>query len=292
MNNTKQYYRVADHLFVLEADSQQLAQLRHFEPFIAEPAEQDVVFSLAIRIRALPSVDGWEAVHTDRSDEDMPRIEMYRKKHEWLFCVSQYRDSEIVCALKCDEAFRNAEIYTSPETFRFAIDNATMLLFAFATGSRQTLLFHASVVVRQEKACLFLGHSGTGKSTHSRQWLETFPDAVLLNDDNPVVRAFGNEIRVYGSPWSGKTPCYKQMNAPVAAFVQLEQAPVNSVQPMRMTQAYPYLLASVSGLKVEQKMMDQIYETLVALLENKPVYYLKCLPDHDAARLCAQTCLS
>lgn len=287
-----QYYRVADYTFVLHADAQQLAQLRHFEPFIIEPVEQAPIFSLEIRTSALPSADGWETVFKDSSDEDMPRIETYRKEHEWLFCVSQSRDGDIVCALRCDDAFCKAEVYAQPETFRFAIDNATMLLFAFATVAKRTLLFHASVIVRQEKACLFLGHSGTGKSTHSRQWLETFPDAVLLNDDNPVVRVLDNEVRVYGSPWSGKTPCYKQMNAPVAAFVQLEQAPENSIRQMRLSQAYPYMLASVSGLKVVQTMMDKIYETLAALLENKPVYFLRCLPDHDAARLCAQTCLS
>jgi hypothetical protein len=57
-----------------------------------------------------------------------------------------------------------------------------------------------------------------------------------------------------------------------------------------MSQAYPYILSSVSGLKVLPKMMDQLYESIAQLLELKPVYKLECLPNTDAARLCAQTC--
>ena len=98
------------------------------------------------------------------------------------------------------------------------------------------------------------------------------------------------EVRVYGSPWSGKTPCYRNEEAPVAALVQLAQAPHNEIKRLKMTQAYPYVLASVSGLKVLPEMMDQIYESIAQLLELSPVYLLECLPNLDAAQLCAQTC--
>lgn len=140
---------------------------------------------------------------------------------------------------------------------------------------------------------MFLGKSGTGKSTHSEQWLKAFPDAELLNDDNPVVRLLPDgSVRVYGSPWSGKTPCYRAVDAPVKALVQLAQAPQNQIVQLKMTQAYPYMLASVSGLKLQPDMMDHLYESIAALLERVPVYKLDCLPNEQAARLCAQTCLS
>ena len=140
---------------------------------------------------------------------------------------------------------------------------------------------------------MFLGHSGTGKSTHSQQWLHAFTDAELLNDDNPVVRLLSDEtVQVYGSPWSGKTPCYKNKDVPVGALVQLVQAPHNTIQRLKMTQAYPYILASVCGLKLQPDIMDRLYESIAQLLELCPVYKLECLPNLEAAQLCAQTCLS
>lgn len=277
--------RVADHVFCIEAARDILAGFPNYAPFVCSAPVIDPLFVLRIGDSVLPPLEGWSHFHTDKSDADMPRIEMYRRGEEWMFRISMYRDSEIVTVLLCDAAMQHVALYGEPT--RFAIDNATMLFYAFTSAACHTLLFHASVVMRDHKGYLFLGHSGTGKSTHSQQWLKAFPDAVLLNDDNPVVRVLEDgSVHVYGSPWSGKTPCYKNLEAPVAALVQLAQAPQNTIAPLRPARAYPYLLSSVSGMKMLPKEMDAIYDTLALLLEHKPVFLLSCLPDTAAAQLC------
>ena len=287
-----QNYRVADFGFAIEATEEQIKQLTNYAPFATEQVKQeDFLFTIRVQDEPMPSPEGWEHVYTDTSDDDMPRIEMYKQAEEWLFRVSLYKESGIVSTMRCSKNWQEVKLYMADNYTRFAIDNAAMLVYAFATADKKTLLFHSSVTMRQGKGFLFLGHSGTGKSTHSRQWLAAFDDAVLLNDDNPVVRILpDNQVLVYGSPWSGKTACYKNEQVPVGALVQLAQAPENTIQQLRMTQAYPYILASVSGLKVLPQMMDRLYEAIAALLELKPVYKLECLPNTDAARLCAQTC--
>lgn len=83
---------------------------------------------------------------------------------------------------------------------KLAIDNALMVLFALATAPHKTVLFHAAVVSHQDKAYMFLGKSGTGKSTHARLWLTYIEGTALVNDDNPVVRINDNVATVYGSP--------------------------------------------------------------------------------------------
>lgn len=286
------HFSVAAHSFSIEALPEHFDSIANYAPFeVPEPSS--LLFRIHVQVADLPSSEGWESVYTDRSDEDMPRIEMYRKDHQWLFLISMYRDTAPVSAFICEQDWSEVYLFTDPTHVRFAIDNAAMLVYAFATAPLGTLLFHASVIVREQRGFLFLGHSGTGKSTHSRQWMTAFDDAVLLNDDNPVVRVWPDDtVRVYGSPWSGKTPCYNNASAPVGALVQLEQAPENSIVPLKMTRAYPYILASVSGLKVVPEMMDALYDTIARLLALRPVYYLRCLPNPDAARVCAQTCLS
>ena len=85
-----------------------------------------------------------------------------------------------------------------------------MLCYAFAGAYEQTLLVHASVPQIGTTAFLFQGLSGTGKSTHSQLWRTHIPQVELLNDDNPVVRITADgRISVWGTPWSGKTPCYR-----------------------------------------------------------------------------------
>lgn len=287
------YYQVADFIFGIEAKEEQIAQLTNYAPFaIPDSSDQpSALFNIRVMETPIPSAEKWEHVYTDTSDDDMPRIEMYRQPEAWLFRISMYRESAVVSAIECSADWREVKLYMDSDCTRFAIDNAAMLVYAFATAGKKTLLFHSSVTVKDGKAYMFLGHSGTGKSTHSRQWLEAFEQAHLLNDDNPVVRLMEDEtVRVYGSPWSGKTPCYKNESAPLQALVQLAQAPHNEITKLRMTQAYPYILASVSGLKVLPEMMDRLYESIAQLLELRPVYKLECLPNLEAARLCAQTC--
>ena len=284
-------YNVGEHLFTMEGEEAIFSQLSNYTPFETVQIGGTHVFIIHVMNEPLPSSEGWKHVHTDTSDDDMPRIEMYRKEKEWLFLISMYRETEIVCALRCNDDWSDVHVSMKSGFERFAIDNAAMLAYAFRTTTMKTLLFHASVIVRAGKGYLFLGHSGTGKSTHSRQWLTAFDDARLLNDDNPVVRVCEDGVvRVYGSPWSGKTACYVADQAPVAALVQLAQAPYNKIESLRMTQAYPFILSSVSGLKILPEAMDAIYESIAKLLECCPVYRLECLPNTDAAQLCAQTC--
>ncbi len=77
---------------------------------------------------------------------------------------------------------------------------------------------------------MFLGPSGTGKSTHASLWLENVEGTELVNDDNPVVRILDDgSIKVYGSPWSGKTPCYLNVNYPLGGIVNLIQASHNKI---------------------------------------------------------------
>ena len=69
--------------------------------------------------------------------------------------------------------------------------------------SRDTVLLHGSTVGVGGEAYLFTAPCGTGKSTHTRFWRETF-GAVAVNDDKAFLRLTPDGVLAYGSPWSGK----------------------------------------------------------------------------------------
>ena len=271
--------------------------MTNYEPFgITQELDTEPIFTLKVEQNGLLSMEQREVyphVFTDNSEDDMPRIEVYRSlEKEWLIRISQIATSPICCELVCDADFTRGHLYVVEDCqdVRFCIDNGLMLMYAFRTASLMTLEMHAAVVVRrgdEAKGYLFLGHSGTGKSTHARQWLAAFEDAWLLNDDNPILRVMDNgEVRVYGSPWSGKTPCYKNESAPVGGIIKLSQAPENKIQTISLPQAYAYMLSSASGLKMEQTMADNMFETIKHIITHIPCYHLACLPNEEAARVC------
>ena len=117
----------------------------------------------------------------------------------------------------------------NPALFRFGV----WILFNIAALPLGAVAFHSSVIRYRGRGVLFLGESGTGKSTHTRLWREHIPGAELLNDDSPIIRATDSEALVHGSPWSGKTPCYRNESCPIAAVVRLSQAPHNRIRRLR-----------------------------------------------------------
>lgn len=299
-------YCVAGHIFQVESSNEQLlALMTNYEPFsVSQELDAKPIFVLKVEQDGLLLEEqrkAYQHVFTDNSEDDMPRIEVYRSlEKDWLIRVSQIATSPICCELACKSDFTHGTLHIDAECqdVRFCIDNGLMLMYAFRSAPLMTLEMHAAVVVkkgeeakRQEgeeaKGFLFLGHSGTGKSTHARQWLAAFEDAWLLNDDNPILRVMNDgQVRVYGSPWSGKTPCYKNADVLVGAIVKLSQAPHNKLETISLPQAYAYMLSSASGLKMEQTMADNMFETIKHIITHTPCYHLACLPNEEAAKVC------
>ena len=291
------YYRVADHLFAVESSDQALlSTMVNYEPFLVEPETSDidqVIFTLRITQEGLLSNEQravYQHIFTDQSEEDMPRIEVYRASG-WLMRVSPIVQAPICSEMECDADFNYGILHIDErcQDIRFCIDNALMLIFAFRTAPLMTLEMHAAVVVKsdEDRAYLFLGHSGTGKSTHARMWQQAFDDAWLLNDDNPILRIMDHDsVWVYGSPWSGKTPCYRNARAHVGAIVKLSQAPHNHLQSLSLPQAYAYMLSSASGLKIEPHMADHLYHSIRHIITHVGCYHMECLPNVEAAKYC------
>lgn len=162
--------------------------------------------------------------------------------------------------------------------------------YGIMTARTDTVAVHSSCIVYREKAVLFLGESGTGKSTHTHLWRENIPGCELLNDDSPVVRCEQGQIRVYGSPWSGKTPCYKAASYPLAGCVRLSQAPHNSICRLDTLQAYAALHPSFPPeFAYDECLYDGVSALLSTMLCSVPVYHLECLPDGAAAKLACHT---
>ena len=172
----------------------------------------------------------------------------------------------------------------------FTISNAMMLLYTFRTVRHDTLLVHASVIENDGGGYMFLGKSGTGKSTHTRLWRENIEGSTLLNDDNPVIRITDGEVYVYGSPWSGKTPCYINRRQPLKAIVRLSQAPYNRITRQSPLQAYASLMPSCSCMRWDHDSVEALHKSVEKVIMNVPGWHLECLPDADAARTSYEAC--
>ena len=272
------YYSVAGHGFSVTAEAEAFALMQNYEPFACKPG--DVVFTLAIEngeppiySEELRQEDEGQDIICGKTGDDRSVFEF-----RWL--------NETAGWLVSSDDYREGRLITTGQHTKFAIDNALMVLYALSTAAQATVLFHAAIVSYQDKGYMFLGKSGTGKSTHARLWLKHIEGTALVNDDNPVVRIEGEQTIVYGSPWSGKTPCYRNVCYPLGGIVLLSQAPYNKIQRLSGIQAYVALVESISGKRWDKHIADGLHHTENALAMQVPMWHLECLPDEAAAKLC------
>ena len=264
-------------------------ELRNMKPFeVPESAGETPLFTLQV-VKDLPAVLAWPLFKTD-DGPGFPEIAIETYTDGYRFRFSALPGKSVAGVFLADKDFQQARLQLTGVDDAFALNNALMLLFAFSSARKGALEMHASVVMNSGKGYLFLGKSGTGKSTHSSLWIKHIPGTELLNDDNPILKLEADgTVRVYGSPWSGKTPCYKAQDVPVGAIVRIRQAPENHIQRLSPVQAYASLMASASGFRPFRELAEGWHQTLESLVGKVPCYTLDCLPDQAAAELCYKT---
>lgn len=171
----------------------------------------------------------------------------------------------------------------------FGLNNALMLAYAFAGSFKKTLLIHASLVRNNNKGYAFTAKSGTGKSTHVSLWLRNIPNCDLMNDDNPIIRIIDGKPYIYGGPWSGKTPCYRDIKAPLGAITRIDRAKENSIEKLSNVEAFATLLPSCSSMKWDSDIFNNICNAITDIIKTTNIYTLHCLPNKEAAILCHRT---
>ena len=264
----KEYYSVANHVFSVNRKLDSA-----YEPFrTANPAP--TVFDIKIKLEKFKGK--YVYLNFCRSEnyaciKDYYEFRLMRKRAAVLLTDIKYRKGTLII----------------DEYPKYAIDSALMVMYALSTATKSTLLFHSSVVMENGYGYMFLGKSGTGKSTHSQLWLDTIQGVALLNDDNPVVRTYPGGISyVYGSPWSGKTPCYKNDYSALGGIVMLVQAKKNKITRLDKEEAYTDIIMSVSGTRWDSRIKTGQHKTAMQLLHYVPLYHLDCRADREAAIIC------
>lgn len=283
---TQIIYQIAEEVLVLhtaDADSVH-KKLAKYEPFLRPSLEQ------------LPSpiLEVWEGSDIGEQDgevllEEVDDLAYYSRVYRrgTGFRIEMYHQGLSIQGLVSSDWSRlELSIPLGDYSRRHLIDRLIMIAFSMATTPRGCLKVHASVIELSGQALIFLGVSGTGKSTHTRLWCEHIPGATLLNDDEPIVRMMpSGQVRVYGCPWSGSTPCYRDAWAEVAGFVMLRQAPFNKLEALSAREAFDALYSSCAVMHSCGKTRLQTFHSVADVLSCVRVYRLDNRPERAAVDL-------
>lgn len=283
-------YTVAGHTFCISLpegfDSQ--TYLAPYLPF--EEEDEQAVPIIRLRLEIVDSLrEVAKGEVKDVFNEEPPYFWLFESEGKYSYGFSYSRNTPN-CILLTSDDYSDAVVYVSgshsEKTVGFAINNAMMLLYTFRTSSSDTLMVHASVIKYNGRGYVFLGKSGTGKSTHSGLWLRHIEGTELLNDDNPVIRVADGNVFVYGTPWSGKTACYKNECVQLGGIVRLSQAPYNKINRLAPLMAYTSFMPSCSCMRWDPRATDTLHKSVEKVISAIRCWHLECLPDEEAARIC------
>jgi hypothetical protein len=128
---------------------------------------------------------------------------------------------------------------------------------------------------------LFLGHSGAGKSTTARLWLNR-PGAIVLSDDRIILRARAGRIFMHGTPWHGDAGIASPHCAPLSSIYLLDHGKRNERLPLAPGLAAAELFARTfvthhceEGIRFTLDFIDHVTREI-------PCYVFRFVPDESA----------
>lgn len=292
--NSNYWFSIAEltiKLIFKEDGLNNLSLLPSFSPFeIAEPSKEDNLFELTIDDKTAPIAKS-ERVRIKTIDTGNGNIIVDQTndgKHQFII---KDINGNSCCLLIANKEFSVCQcaLNGNYDMRSFGLNNAIMIAYAFASCKYNTLLIHASLVRQNGYGYAFIAKSGTGKSTQVSMWLKHLPNCDLMNDDNPIIRIIDNVPVIYGSPWSGKTPCYRNIKAHLGAITQIDRAPQNSIDRLSPIDALVNFIPSCSSIRWDENIYDDIIKNITQVIEKTPFYILHCLPNKEAAVICNKT---
>lgn len=98
--------------------------------------------------------------------------------------------------------------------------------FLYLAGFHGLAAIHSTSILYREKAWLFSGHSGMGKSTHARLWEEAF-HTPILNGDLNLLGWKDEKPVIFGIPWCGTSEIYDTGCYPLGGITLLKRDKTN-----------------------------------------------------------------
>ena len=115
--------------------------------------------------------------------------------------------------------------------------------------------------------------------------------AVEKNDFIPLdfLGFIDGEPFIYGSPWSGKTPCYRNIRARLGAMTRIDRSPVNHCERLTAAQAFASILPACSSMQWDPEIHANLCNVITRIIETTPCFTMHCRPDQEAAVVCHKT---
>ena len=215
------------------------------------------------------------------SNEYTPHAELMvcsLREKGWIFRSAQSVDDRDI-------------VYVSPDYKRLqymSLNANTAMSLRFALCScglyHGIVSLHAACVEMGDFAVAFTGHSGLGKSTRARAWVEGL-GAQWISGDRPAVRLEKQGSTACGVPWDGKEQIFRDVEVPLKCIMEVRRSPANYIRKLSEDQARQLIMQQSFVPMWDTDAAVMAMANVRQLVRKTPVYRVFCGPDAEDAKV-------
>jgi hypothetical protein len=260
----------------------------NYRPFVGQAVKSATrsIIRTFLRFGEFPSLGGMEKVYDTGESWSMYR----EKKDLWItlappgkglpFWTARFdsRASRLTFFCRSLPALPGSKKKDLDLPIVYPIDQL-LLMYYFAR--RRGLLLHGAGMVLKNRAYVFAGVSGAGKSTFSELLVKARAGKVL-SDERMIVRALASEMVAFGTPWSGTACIARDGSAPLAGIFFLKHGSANAIRPLMPVEALDRLLPAVSIPWYDPDTAAPIIAFAKQLTTAIPCHEFSFTPDSEA----------
>ncbi|HUE42133.1 MAG TPA: hypothetical protein VMP12_01165 [Candidatus Sulfotelmatobacter sp.] len=169
----------------------------------------------------------------------------------------------------------------------YSIDTVLRITHSLVLAEEGGFLLHAASAIRNQRAFLFAGVSGAGKTTMSRV---APPDATVLTDEISYIRR--SDVKndknyvAFGTPFAGELARVgANVSAPLEALYLLVQGPENRIEPISKIAAARAIMRHVLFFAEEKDLVAKVFDSVLEFVSRVRVAQLIFTPDARAWEL-------
>ena len=152
-------------------------------------------------------------------------------------------------------------------------------------------VLHGATFKYKDRGIALLAASGTGKSSHMKNWISLYGDEVqVINGDKPIIRIKDGTPYAYGTPWCGKEGMSTNTSVRLTDICFITRAKENSTVLLGGKNITARLLNQVIIPKGSSNIVKTL-DLIDQMAKNCRVWEIKCTADISSAKVSSKAIL-